>query len=457
MNQAMAAKAPEGYGRNKDKRTGVKLWLAVVSANLIGLFAAVYVSSYLRAGAGDPDLLFGFYYGAMILAGLVDALWLDEVLFKGAFRRSIQGKTGQFAGAKLGSKLGSKDDIEDVAAAMQPSTISFPVVAIICCFLTYGLFNLVNKGFDNWWRDIGAHAQVLRDPASTTTAQQQALVQLSARIRPEVLAILEPELRDGDPEVEAYAAWAIGRHKQNQIMNINRVPALFERVRNGQPPVQREAMLALARLQHQPIAEAVREALAAELSAGEALDIRLVWGLGYLQHGDSLPVLDRALYHPDIEIQRISAWALAQHRDSGKGRQAADLLEQRLPAAPLASKCAIVHSLGVLADERSNLALMHAFDSLTAEQRQVVCERITIYIAPDGEHDREDLLMPQERYATKTLQAMGGMRATTPEIRAQVEPWLESLIAAPDTEPLLRESAGSLLAGIREQRDDRSN
>ena len=135
-------------------------------------------------------------------------------------------------------------------------------------------------------------------------------------------------------------------------------------------------------------------------------------------------MLDRALYHPDEDIQRLAAWALSQHRDSGRGRDAADLLEQRLPAAPLATKCAIVHSLGVLADERSNLALMHAHDSLTAEQRQVLCESISVFAAPDGEHDREDLLMPRERYAMKTLQAMGAMRATSPAIREQVEPWL---------------------------------
>lgn len=448
MKHAMAAKAPEGYGRNQDKRTGVKLWLAVVSANLIGLFAAVYVSSYLRAGAGDPDVLFPCYYGAMILAGIVDAIWLDEVLFKGAFRRTIQGKTGRF--------MGKNDDVAEIAASMQPSTISFPVVVLLCCALTYGLFNLVNRGFDRWWRDIGSVAHVLRTPGSSTAAQQQAVVKLSVRIRPEVLPILERELHDGDPEVEAYAAWAIGRHKHNAAMNINRVPALFERFRNGEPPVRREAMLALARLQHQPIAEPTREALAAELSAGEAVDIRLIWGLGYLQHPDSLAVLDSALYHPDVEIQRIAAWALAQHRDSGKGREAAALLEQRLPAAPLASKCAIVHSLGVLADERSNLALMHAHDSLTPEQRKFVCRRISVHIAPDGEHDREDLLMPQDRYSMKTLRSMGAMRATTPEIRKQVEPWLESLIAAPDTAPLVGEAAGSLLTGIREQRNDRS-
>ena len=93
MNHAMAADAPRHYGRNQARRTSMILWLGVVSANLVGLFAAVYVSSYLRAGAGDPDILFIFYYGALLLAAVADALWIDEVLFKGAFRRTIQGRT----------------------------------------------------------------------------------------------------------------------------------------------------------------------------------------------------------------------------------------------------------------------------------------------------------------------------------------------------------------------------
>jgi HEAT repeat protein len=445
MNHAMAAKAPPGYGRNQPKRTALKLWLAVVSANLIGLFAAVYVSSYLRAGAGNPDVLFVFYYGAMIVAGIVDAFWLDELLFKGAFRRSIQGKTG----------LAKKNaDVEEVAASLVAAPISFPVVVILCGFLTYGLFNLVNRGFDSWWKAIGKHAHVLRDADATTEAQLQAILELSVRIRPEVLAILERELTDGEPEVEAWAAWAIGRHRDNEAMTINRVPALVERVRNGAPQVRREALIALGRLQHQPMADEVQDALAEELERGEAIDRRLIWALGYLQHRDSLAVLDKALYHPDEDVQRLAAWALAQHRDSGKGREAADLLEQRLPAAPLATKCAIVHSLGVLADERSNLALIHAHDSLTPDQRWTLCESISVFVAPDGKHDREDLLMPRERYAMKTIQAMGAMRATTPEIREQVEPWLERLIAAAETPTVIREAAGSLLSGIREQRND---
>ncbi|MCA9699342.1 MAG: HEAT repeat domain-containing protein [Myxococcales bacterium] len=444
----MAAKAPPGYGRNDRRRTGLKLWLAVVSANIIALFAAVYVATYLRAGSGNPDLMFAFYYGAMVVAGIVDAFWLDELVFKGAFRRNLQGKTGRF--------VGKNDDIEDVAASMHRGASSFPILVIICCALTYGLFNLVNRGFNNWWDSVGQYAHALQNKDGDTASRVAAVRQLSNHMRPEVLEILEKHLLDEDPEVARYAAWAIGRHKENPAMTMNRLPALVERVRNGPPEVRREALLALARLQHQAIADEIDEALIAELDGPGPLDIRLLWAEGYLQHGDSLAAIDKALYYPDETVQRLAAWALSQQRDSGKGRDAADLLEQRMPAAPLATKCAIVHGLGILTDERSNLALMHAYDSLSPQERLVVCERVSVYIAPDGENDREDLMMPQETYGMKTIQAMGAMRATTPEIRSEVEPWLEAVIADGQTDPLVRESAQSLLSGIRQQRDDRA-
>lgn len=443
----MAAKVPRGYGRNDRKRTAVKLWLVVVSANIAALFAAFYVATYLRAGAGNPDTLFILYYGAMVVAGVADAFWLDELLFKGSFRRNLQGKTGRF--------VGKNEDVEDVAASMQRSTTSFPVMVLLACVVTYGLFNLVNGRFNDWWGDIGEHAYVLRNADSSAEDRKQAILELSKRNHPEVLMIFEEALGDPEPEVAATAAWAIGRQRENPAMNMNRVPALVERVRNGPPAVRREALLALSRLQHQAIADEVHAALSAELDGEGEVDIRLLWALGYLQHPESLAVLDRALYHPDETIQRMAAWALSQQRDSGAGRDAADLLEQRLPAAPLATKCAIVHSLGILTDERSNLAIIHAYDSLTPEQRTVVCERISVFVAPDGEHDREDLLMPQERYGMKTMQALGAMRATTPEIRAKVEPWLEGVIASKDTDGLVRESAQSLLSGIVQQRNDR--
>lgn len=444
MNQTMAASAPARYGRNQNRRTGMILWLGVVSANLIGLFAAVYVSSYLRAGAGDPDILFPFYYGTLVLAGIADALWIDHVVFKGAFRKTIQGRTTASKNA----------DVEDVAAGLTTSTMQFPIVVIVCCGLTYLAFNLVNRHFDRWWKDVGEHVHTLRSTESSVEAQQKAIIALSNRPNPEILDVLEAELQDGEPEVEAYAAWAMGRQKKHEAMNMNRIPPLMDRVRNGAPTVKREALLALARLQHQAIADEVQAELAAELDGGETIDVRLIWGLGYLQHQDSLPILDKALYHPDEAVQRLAAWSISQHRDSGKGREAADLLEQRLPAAAMVTKCAIVQSLGVLSDERSNLALMHAYDSTTPAEREFLCKRVSVSASPDGERDHEDLLAPSERFGIKIMQSLGAMRATSPEIRAQVEPWLESVISRADTSPLVRESAQSLLTGIRSQRND---
>ena len=46
------------------------------------------------------------------------------------------------------------------------------------------------------------------------------------------------------------------------------------------------------------------------------------------------------------------------------------------------------------------------------------------------------------------------MRATSPEVRAAVEPWLEARTVDQDATAFVREHAGVLLAGIREARDD---
>ncbi len=446
MTRPMAAKLPPGYGSNRSRKTALMLWLGVVIANLAGLFAAVWIAGALRLGVGNPGTLLPIYYAMMVVAGLADGLWLDEVLFKGGFRRSVVQSVAKTTGDK---------DIEDVAASLQRPTIGFPVVVIVCSLLTYGLFNLANHGFDAWWSDIGKQAHTVRNGDNTQT-RIEAIRSLSLRNRPEVLDIFEDRLTDPDVEVAVWAAWALGRQRLNPAMNRNRYAPLYDRVRKGPPEVRREALIALARLQHQPIADELGDLLREDLEHAEQVDIRLVWALGYVQHPETLEVLDQALYHADPKVRRVAAWALSQQRDSGKGREAADLLEQRLPAAPLETKCAIVHSLGVLTDERSNLALIHAYDGLSPAERNTTCPSERIFAAPDREDDREDILMPQDTYAMKTLLTMGAMRATTAQIRADVEPWLETLIADEQTTNVFRESAQSLLTGIREQRNDRT-
>jgi hypothetical protein len=128
------------------------------------------------------------------------------------------------------------------------------------------------------------------------------------------------------------------------------------------------------------------------------------------------------------------------------------VLEQRLPTAAIGLRCAIVHALGILSDERSNLASMRAYDESTPEERASTCDPVRVFMRPDREADAEDVLMPAESFQMKALSSMGQMRATTPEIRAKVEPWLVEL--ASSGPPELLDPARSVLEGIRAARDD---
>ena len=132
-----------------------------------------------------------------------------------------------------------------------------------------------------------------------------------------------------------------------------------------------------------------------------------------------------------------------------------ELLEARLPTASHEVRCAIVHSLGIFAAERSNLALMEAYDRATPAERATICPRLQLSLRPDGEDDdRVDLLMPQAPLAMKVIGSMAQMRATSPQVRGRAEPWLRRIIADEETTPETRESAKGLLSGIESGRDD---
>ncbi|GEM_PF-1411380 len=443
------AKAPAGYGRNKRNVITMKLVVAVAMMNVVGVAIAVYAATAIRAipsdGSVEQAWKFG-YYGMMLLVGVTDALLVDQLAFGGAFRLvHVKGFSARFSR--------DSDDINAVAATFQPSNISFPFSVLLCTVGTYLLFNVTNHDFDAYYRHIGQHFTALRGDAPDKAQQRRdAIDTLSIRYRHEVIPYLVHSMgREG--EIGAWSAWALGRHRDDQ--NPGRMIApLVEASRTGDPALQREALLALARLQHRPIVERVQQALARELSHGAKVDIRLLWGLAYIQSTSSLKILERALYEGEEDIQRASAWALAQLRDQKGGRDAVGILEARMPSASFQVQCAIIHSLGTLADESSNLAIMHAHDAISSEDRGQVCERMSIFIRPDRKQDRYDALVPQETFQRKCLQSMGGMRATTPAIREQVEPWLEAMIADEETAGLTRESAQSLLSGIRAGRDD---
>jgi hypothetical protein len=450
-DDASRSAGPSPAPRVTVKRKGpvwVKLWSITILANLAGFVMAIYVAKVIRSipdSATTETLLRLAYYGAMLLVAFVDALLVDELLLGGAFRKThLQG-----VDARHLDRAGA--DVSEVAVSLQRSNFTFPVLIIACGGLTYLGFNAVNHDFDTYWRRIGVHVSALHH--GEPEARKEAVAALSIRRDRPVLPNLVWALAEGDSETAAWAAWALGRHRDLPRRRAL-FPPLVEATRGGDPLVRREALVALGRLQHRAMAEAIHEEIALQLDAEGTVDPRLLYALGSIQVMSSVPLLERLLHEADEPTQRMAAWALAQHRDQVGGREVVTMLEQRLPTASPLLACALVHALGILADERSNLALTEAYDRASPQQRAETCPMIRLNMRPDREDDAEDLLVPQDTFANKILLSMGGMRATTPEVRGVVEPWLVALISDPTTEGVVREPARNLLSGIRAARDD---
>ncbi len=446
---------PQGYGpRRRRVAPAHKLWIAVVIANLGGILLAVWTAGLLRAIPADPSTdtwLFIAYYGAMVVAAIADALWLDEVMFKGAFRLThLQGKTAD--------TVRPTEDIGTVVATTRRSSLSFPVLLILSGGLTYFAFNFVNGNFNFFWRNLGVHLADLRGDAPEEQSKRlSAIAELSIRRAPQDRTMVPRALigqLDRGGEEAVWGAWALGRF--SDIPGRQRTPiyeALMAASRKGDPKLRREATIALARLQYRPISKTLSEELEATLSE-QPSDHRLIYSSGWVQSMESVPGLSKLLRGDDPEAQRFAAWALSQHRDEKDGREVVRILEDRLPTASFLTRCAIIHALMITSDEASNLALMHAHDIASAEERDTECPLLTIDLRPDGQGEAVRLLEPVDTYEMKILTSMGAARATTPEIRAKVEPWLVRVVGESEEGSLKKSRTLSLLEGIRAGRND---
>lgn len=439
-----------GYPIRRRGRTPAwaKLWSLVIVTNMAGFLVAIWVARLVRGvpeSATTETLLRFGYFAAMLVIAFFDALLVDELLFKGAFRRThLQGRSARHA---------RKDEaVEEVAVSMHRSTTSFPILLLASAGLTYLLFNTVNHDFDVYYRRVGKHISAMHQ--AHDPRQIEAIQALSIRRDPEILPALRWRLQQGGVPA-AWAAWALGRFGDLPSRKPLYVP-LVAAARGEDPAIRREALVSLGRLQNRSMAPEIQAEIEAQLAADQPIDLRLMYGLGAVQVLSSVPLLEKILHQGEEPEQRLAAWALAQHRDQRGARPTVvELLEHRLPTATMPVRCAIVHSLGIVADERSNIALMRAYDETPADERATECARLQLSLRPDGAlDDRVDLFMPQERFAMKVIRVMSQIRATTPSIRAEVEPWLQQVRDDAQTLPAPREAARALLVGIEEGRDD---
>jgi len=429
----------------------MKLGMLMLCANLAGLIVAIVVARAVREvpeSATVESALLAAYYASMLVVGAVDALLLDELLFSGAFRRThLEGQRVRPAT--------DDDELPAVVATMQRSTVSFPILVVLCTVLTYGEFNQVNDSFDEYHRRVGRHLGALRrgDEAERIQAIQAIAVLRGNRLALVAHALFDA-LEQGGPPAR-WAAWGLG-HMSDLKHRRPFIGPLVSASRSGDLVLQHVALIALGRLQHRPIVGAIQSEVRRQIDASEPIDPRLLYALGSVQDLSSRDLLVELLHRADEPTQGLAAWALAQHRDEAGARDAVGpVLEERLATASLRVRCDILHGLTIFADERSNLALMAAYDEATPDERVAMCQRRGLSMQPDGStDDRIDLFMPEDIFAMRVIAAMAQVRATAPAIRAQVEPWLEHLIADASTDPTAREGARSLLLGIHEQRDD---
>lgn len=428
-----------------------KFALAALMTHVMALVIGYGISMWVRAERVDPSLepfCLAAFYLLLALCAVLDALWMDEVLFDGSFRvTALQGKSVE--------ALNANASLDDMIATTRRPSVTFPVSLIIAGALNYGFLNFATRDFLGYYDSIGQHVRTLKsvDPAESTM-RVSAVRSLSLNTRPASVRMLIRATEHEDASTASWAAWALGRHASMPYAG-KLIEPLARALDRDDGDIRREAVLSLARIQHRPIRTQLIQLLSGDLEGPEAPDVRLVWGLGYLQHLDGLEVLTRALDAGDKGgIGPMAAWAMAQLRDQRDGRSVVPILEQRLLRAPFETACATVHALSVLGDERSNMILMRAFDALPPETRALTCPMIRISTSPDLAEDERILVRP-ETYAMKTLQALGRVRATSPEMRALVEPWLETVLNdAPDNSLATRQAAANLLEGIRTTRDD---
>jgi len=421
----------------------------MVSANLAGFLVAIWVARWVRAvpeTSGQETALLFAYYASMVVIGAIDALLADELVFGGAFRRTVlEGQSTRF--------LKRDADVEDVALGLRATGMSFPVMVLLGTGVTYLLYNAVNDDFDTYYRRVGKDVGIVvhGDPQA-----QIAAIPRIARHRgddlPRVIVTLQDALQRGG-EVGRWAAWGMGT-LADQPRKRPLIAPLHAAVRAGDPALRNEALIALGRLQHRASADAIVAEVKAQHAAG-SVDPRLLFALGSVQVLSSQAVLTELLYQADEATQGLAGWALAQHRDQRDAQDVARILEERLLSATFPVRCDLVHALGIFADERSNLVLMRAYEAASEEERLRTCARRSLSLRPDGDlGDRVDLFLPEDAFAMKVIASMAQMRATSPTIRAEVEPWLETVTRTPTADPAARTAAQTLLEGIREQRDD---
>lgn len=448
---ARTRKAPK-IGRNRHS-TRQGLWFLMLLANMVGLFGAVMISRQVRSlmlPAAHEPIWMAVGYGLIFVAAVVDAFWADEVFFGGAFRKYT-------LGGKSVARAEKDGDDAAIAASMRPMHLIFPSLLIGAFGLSYFAANTVSRGFYSEYSRIGAQAlEVRKKEPADREKRRRAVAALSMVQRPQIQLFLANQLTHPDEDTAAHAAWALGRLSDK---NMRRMLAdrLMQAARGPRAQLAKEATFALARMQHRGVGQLLEKGLQGALEhTGDDLDPRWVWAMGFVQRASAIPLLGKALYHRDLNIARLAAWALGQQKGRKNADRALKVLDERLLSSPLPVRCAVVHAMGILGHEAANSAIVDAWRQSSAEERQRYCQPLDLPLGPDGAgNDVHELLRTPvrntvESYEVMSLFSMGAIRASDPKLQSKVLGMLDSILEDEGAALRSRDAARSLKAGIQQ-------
>ncbi len=379
------------------------LVVSVLLLNVLGFIYNLRSTAYIRHDSMSVTtdvLLRLLYFGFMAGIAVSEVLLVDQLAFRGAWRkRVLGGLRGRAAQTLLGDEkesagkdadeIHSSDDdageedvrLGAVAAIFRDYTAHVSILFLVFLGLNYLLFNWANGGFDSYYRQVGMLYTELR--SSGEGHRIAAIGELASKRRSGVSLRLLDRVEKGTDKERTWAAWALGYRAAYGLLpgelRSRAEHAILPLVASGDMSRRGIAAVSLARLQSYLWLGPAVLALSQEQP-----DPQFAIALGLLE--DNRPESMAALAHvlslvTKGRLAQTTAWALGQIRTA----QSARVLDRVLFKLDPLGRCIAVESLGRLGRRETLPTLIRFFESKSSDVR---CPQIAVKLRPDREGDR---------------------------------------------------------------------
>ncbi len=435
------------------------LLAVLVLLNLVGMAYNIRATAFIRVSSTSvvTDLLLRLlYFGFMVGITVSEVLFVDQVAFRGGWRkRVLGGLRGRAAHLEdedepPGEEVSGQPQVESgeedgqlgvMAGGMRDYTAHVSLLFLVLLGLNYAMFNLVNGGFDSYYRKVGLLYTQLRSPDVDTRVK--ALAQLAVKRHKGVSLRLLERLEKGTAEEKSWASWALGYRAAYGLLPSDLRPRaerlVLPLVSSGSMAHRSSAAVALARLESYQWLDPAVGALSEPDS-----DSRFAIALGLL--GDRRPAAVQALgkvlaRKKNGRLARSVVWALGQIR----APESRSLIESALFALDEEGRCIAVEALGQLGSKESVATLVRLFESKLSAVR---CPQVVERLRPDGEGD----LLYLYYWDSRAYRKLGCVRRREPlRVRIlevlwrigdqEILPWIRSRAESGDVSQAVRDCA----------------